>query len=318
MLVTLISIAIFASGPSHVFASSIEALTNTPNMGDYVISPGKTELTVNPGDKKIKYLIVTNRFGRDMKFKVEIEDFSGSKNVEENIVLLGQERGPYSLKDYLHPDTKEFVLKHGDRITIPVQIDIPADAQPGGLYGSVIITTDPNFNQDSSSTDVTKGNLNVISRLASLYFIRVSGPVNEDGLLRDFSTDRKIYESSPIIFKTLFENKGSIYINPYGKVRVENMSGSLVNELTIAPYFVMPGSVRQKEFNLKRDFMFGRYKATLSLNRGYGNIVDEKTIYFWVLPWKIVGGFAVGLILIIWIAFSIIAWFGKNFERKKK
>lgn len=309
----------FVVGGQHsALAYQIENLANTPKMGDYVIGPGKTEVTVNPGDKKLKYLTVTNRYGKDMKFKVEVEDFTGSKNINENIVLLGSEKGPYSLKDFLHPEVASFTLKHGDRITIPVQLNIPQDAQPGGLYGSVIITTEPDFADSELDSNSAKGSLNIISRLASLYFVRVNGAVNESGSLREFSTNKTIYGSSPINFKLLYENSGSIYLNPYGKIKIDNLVGTTINEINIAPYFVMPGSVRLKEFKLQRGFMLGRYKATLSLNRGYGNVIDEKEIYFWVLPWKIVGGGVVGLILVIWLIQLAVSWFNKNFERKKK
>ena len=309
---------VILSAGQGVSAYQIENLANTPKTGDYVIGPGKTELTVNPGDKKLKYLTVTNRYGKDMKFKVEIEDFTGSKNLNENIVLLGAEKGPYSLKDFLRPEVSEFTLKHGDRITLPVQINIPNDAQPGGLYGSVIIATVPDFGNGQEDSNSAQGSLNIISRLASLYFVRVNGAVNENGTLREFSTDKSVYGSSPINFKTLFENDGSIYVNPYGKITVNNMMGTTINEINIAPYFVMPGSVRLKEFKLQRGFMLGRYKATLTLNRGYANVIDEKTIYFWVLPWKIVGGGVVGLIFIIWLIKMIVSLFNNNFERKKK
>ncbi|MFA6919194.1 MAG: hypothetical protein WC244_03765, partial [Patescibacteria group bacterium] len=208
--------------------------------------------------------------------------------------------------------------KHGDRVTIPVQIDIPQDAQPGGLYGSVIITTVPDFGNDQLDNNSAQGNLNIISRLASLYFVRVNGDVNESGNLREFSTDKSVYGSSPINFKTLYENNGSIYLNPYGKIKVDNFMGTTINEINIAPYFVMPGSVRLKEFKLQRGFMLGRYKATVVLNRGYGNVIDEKTVYFWVLPWKVVGAGVVGLVLIIWLIQMVVSWFNKNFERKNK
>lgn len=303
---------------NKVSAIKIEQLDKTPIAGDYVIGPGKNELQLNPGERATKILTVTNRYGKEMEFKIGVEDFSGSNNPTEPLVLLGQEKGPYSLKDFLHPEVLEFKLQHGDRISIPVVIDIPKDAQPGGLYGSVIVSTKPVVSSGIPEELSAKGNVTIISRLASLYFIRVNGLVNESGRVSSFSTDKKYYTQPNLLFKSLFENSGSIYLNPYGLISIENIIGARVDELKIDPYFVMPGSVRQKEITLNRSVMFGRYKATLQLNRGYNNLVDERSVYFWVLPWKLIFLVVTVLFCIIFFSKTVVNWFKNNFEIKRK
>ena len=87
LVFAIIGIAFALSGRT-AFAYQIESLANTPAMGDYVMGPGQTELQLNPGDKRIRYLTVTNRYGKDMNFMIGVEDFTGSKNINDNIVLL--------------------------------------------------------------------------------------------------------------------------------------------------------------------------------------------------------------------------------------
>ncbi len=303
---------------SSVLASKVEQLDRTPIAGDYVIGPGKNEVRLNPGEQVTKILTVTNRYGKEMDFKIEIEDFTGSNNPQEPLILLGQEKGPYSLKDFLHPEMMEFRLQHGDRISIPIVIDIPKDAQPGGLYGSIIVSTKPVANKDSLDSTATNGNVTIVSRLASLFFVRVNGPVNEEGKLASFTADKSFYTQPEIVFKSLFVNNGNIYLNPYGLLRIENIIGTQVDETKIDPYFVMPGSVRQKDYLTKRSVMFGRYKATLQLNRGYENVVDEQSIYFWVLPWKLMALVVIVVFVFVFFSKSVIDWFKNNFEIKRK
>lgn len=308
----------FCFSPVFARAAQIENLSTTPIAGDYVIGPGKNELWLDPGKTETKNLTITNRYGHDMEFKIELEDFKGSRVPGENIILLGSEKGPYSLKDFLHPEMMDFVLKHGQRITIPVVVSVPADAQPGGLYGSVIVTSHPVITSSTPADRVVSGNLTVISRLASLFFVRVSGQANENGQLKTFSADKHIYSQSNIIFSTLYENNGNVYLDPYGIIEIKNILGEKIDEVKIDPYFVMPDSIRTKEFSFHRGFMFGLYKANIMLNRGYSNIIDQQSISFWVLPWRAVGAVVAGLIFVVVGILFIKQWFDNNFERKPK
>jgi hypothetical protein len=48
----------------------------------------------------------------------------------------------------------------------------------------------------------------------------------------------------------------------------------------------MPNSLRFREIAWAHPFMFGRYTAEISLNRGYDfPTKDTATIAFWVIPW---------------------------------
>ena len=316
-LILLIA-AYFCLSPIFAQAAQIENLPTTPVTSDYVIGPGKHELWLDPGKSEIRNLMVTNRYGRDMEFKIELEDFKGSRVPGENIILLGNEKGPYSLKDFIRPESISFVLKHGQRITMPIFIQVLADAQPGGLYGSVIVTARAVVDKNTAPDVVVSGNLTVISRLASLFFVRINGQANENGQLQNFSTDKHFYTQPDINFKTLYENNGNVYLNPYGLIEIKNILGDKIGEIKIDPYFVMPDAARARDFSFHRTFMFGRYQATIMQNLGYDNIIEEKTISFWVLPWRAVGIVVAVLILVVIGAFSFKQWFDTNFERKPK
>ncbi|MFA6424301.1 MAG: hypothetical protein WCV83_03255 [Candidatus Magasanikbacteria bacterium] len=316
LLIVMLLLVFVVAKPVHAF--SIEKLPNFSAAGDFIIGPGKTELRLNAGDRDAKNINVTNRYGTAMDFKIEIEDFAGSSNPEDALVLLGGEKGPYSLRDFLHPEVFTFRLNQGERITIPVVVNIPQDAQPGGLYGAVIITTQPIANNSTADQNSTKGNITIVSRVASLFFVRVNGDVLESGKLLSFTADKNYYTEPKINYRFLYQNDGSVYLNPYGLLTVKNIIGTEIEQIQISPYFVMPGSVRQKDINMSRSLMFGRYSATLQLNRGYSDVIDTKTIYFWVLPWKQVILSITALFGLIVIFKLVSSWFSRNFEIKRK
>lgn len=297
---------------------SVEQLKDIENDDDFVVGPGKTEIRMNAGETSTKSITVTNRYGAEMRFTLVIEDFGSPDSGNDVIKLLGSEKGPYSLRDYLKPDTMTFVLQHGDRATIPVNVEIPKDATPGGLYGAVIVTTESTDPLDLVREEEVSGGLKFVSRVASLFFVRINGEVKEEGKVSEFKTGKKWYKGGPVNFSWLYQNTGNVYNNPFGILEIKNLYGTVVDQITINPYFVMPSSTRLTEKTWSRDFMLGRYKATLQLNRGYGDNIDTKTIYFWVLPWKVIAIMLVGLFLILAIIRGIRRWFKRNFEYKGK
>jgi len=302
--------------PSQISAYRLEDMNLVgPAAGDFALGPGKTELWMDPGEKVTKQLYVANRLGKTMNFIIEIEDFRGSRDPEQTVVLLGEERGPYSLKDYLHPEVMEFILKHGERITLPIEISIPEDAEPGGLYGSVLVRTErpPELELEGKEGEAVSG-IKLISRLGTLFFIRVKGDVVENGFLGDFSTAKDFYEKGPVPFELLFENNGSTHLIPYGLIEIKNLLGRKIDEIELEPWFAMPDALRSRKVIWERGLLFGRYTATAKVNRGYGDIIDQKSIDFWVIPWKII---LIGLVLLV-IIIGLLMWIASHFEIRRK
>jgi len=300
---------------SAALAQQKETIPDMEVKNDFVLSGGKIEVEMSAGEKADREITITSRLGREMTFHIGTEDFRGSNSPDDPAaVLLGDERGPYSLKDYIHPAITEFNLNHGERIRIPFTIDIPENAAPGGLYGSLVVWASNPEKQGEVKNESAEGQVKVISRLASLIFVKVKGDAKEDGSLLDFKTTNRFYEKGPVKFEVSYENKGNIYLNPYGMIEITNLMGRKVGAIEIAPFFVLPQSKRWQYYSWDRAPLFGLYTAKLSLNRGYDNIVDEKEIKFWVVPWKFIIIVLLGLVFITWL---LIRFF-RGYEIKKK
>lgn len=295
-------------------AYRIDNLKDVPVSNDFVLGGGKVELFLNPGDNYTKELLITNRLGKPMNFKVGVEDFTGSQNIEESIVLLGDKKGPYSLKDYLKPEISEFVLEHGQRMVLPVEISIPPNAEPGGLYGTVLVSAHPLPGEMTAEEDKAKGQIEIITRLGSLFFIRVNGEAREGGFTKDFKVLKDFYEEGPVSFQILFENNGNVHLAPAGKIEIRNIFGKKVDEIAVDRYFAMPDAIKFREIKWEKGLLFGHYTASIALNRGYGDLIDKKSVSFWFLPWKIV----LSALAILFVVIGIIRWLTKNFEFKRK
>jgi len=290
----------------------LERISGNIEVGDFVVGPGRTEIFINPGETVVKEISVTNRITDDREFLLEVEDIAGTADGSKSVTLTGGERGPYSVQDYISlPDTT-FTLDLGERARIPVTISVPADAEPGGYYGSVLVSTVRSADIQETNTPQSP----VIARVGSLFFIRVAGEVETGGATKEVAliSDKWWYESGPIDFGVVYENTGSVHVNPYGEMSITNMFGEPVGFVELEPWFVLPKSLRLREISWDREFLLGRYTATAKINRGYEDIVDEVSVSFWVLPWKIVGG----IFLVIFILLFVARAFFRTFEFKRK
>ncbi len=78
----------------------------------------------------------------------------------------------------------------------------------------------------------------------------------------------------------------------------------------------MPDSLRVREVSWDKESPLGLYLATAKINRGYQDIVDEKSVYFLVIPWQILLAGLAGLILIILFFRWIFSKFDINLKKK--
>src|ERR1035437_2912994 len=305
--------------PAHAaLPYSLEQLPNTINYHDFVVGPGKIELQLSPGQSQTIDLTVANRLGSDKVFSITEEDFTGSSNPDQPVVLLGSDRGPYSLKNDIYIPSATVPIPFGDKAHIPITVTVPMNAQPGALYGSVLVSV---VSSPGTTTSSGIGASNpIITRIGTLFFVRIPGTVLADGQLTGFSlaSGRVVWsnylsKTAPILFNLLFKNTGDVYLAPYGTISVTNMLGSTVASISVDPWFAMPQSLRFRQVEWDPTFLFGRYVAHASINRGYistSTATDTADVVFWVIPWGIILLVFVGLVIII----TLIRWIFSKFK----
>jgi len=283
---------------------------------DFVVEPGRTEVFMNPGETVIKTVSVTNRSNKAISFFLSTEDFKGTDNPDNPVMLLGDDIGPYSLKNFLTPEVDKFSLEPGEKIFFDVKISVPTDSEPGGFYGALIIANNPDGNFESDSGNTAQGQTKVVSRIGSLFLVRVNGEVYESGELEDFKIieSKLFYTKRPDGFEILFRNKGSVHLVPYGQINIKNIFGKTIDSLSVDAYAALPESLRYRQVVWEDGVSMGRYKAELSLYKGYGDEYDKMTIAFWVIPWKIL----LIVLLTLFILSSLLYFLTTRFELKKK
>jgi hypothetical protein len=318
LLAAIITGAAFTSSVQAATPYTLEKLPNTIDYHDFVVGPGKIEIQLSPGQSQTIDLTVANRLGSDKVFSITEEDFTGSNDPNQAVVLLGSDRGPYSLKDDIYIPSATVPIPFGDKAHIPITVTAPMDSQPGALYGSVLVSVVSAVGT-TTSNGVSASNP-IITRIGTLFFVRIPGPVNAEGQLSGFSMangnivwSSSLSKTSPILFNILFKNTGDVYLAPFGTISVTNMLGSTVANVSVDPWFAMPQSLRFRQVEWDPTFLFGRYTAHVAVNRGYvstSTATDTADIVFWVIPWGIILLVFVGLVVVI----GLIRWIFTRFS----
>jgi len=318
LVVTALTLIVFSGYPTQAAAISRQQL-NVEILNDFVLEPTKNEVILEPGETGVRNISVVNRTERTITFTIDIEDIVGSDNPNDQVKLLGEERGPYSLKDFLIPEVREFTIKTGERITIPVTVSLPADAEPRGYYGAVIISAKDQETEgsvDEGASGVTK----LVTRLGSLFLVRINGEVKEASTLEVFKPlgqSLGIYSKHPEGFEVAVRNEGNVHLVHFGEVTIKNMLGREVAKLPIDAFFSLPDALRYRQATWPGSFGLGRYTAEIELYKGFGDVeqsLHTQKIALWVLPWQII----VPLLLLVAILMWVISYFKKNFKLARK
>lgn len=286
--------------PQLSAAYQINLVDDTSLSNDFVVGPGKNELSLDPGQEQIKEISILNRSNQDLTFTVRVEDFASSELSQETIKFTGDQDNPNPVAKWLIPEISKFTLKSKEKMTLPIMVKISEVTAPGGLYGAVLVSAQPDNKASGNQVKTT-------ASLASLFFVRVNGSVTEAGQLTNFSSSKYWYEKGPITLSYSFKNSGNIYLNPHGDITITDWSGKQLYQQPILPYFVMPGVLRQQRETWQPPVGWGFYRATINLSRGYGNYIDRRSVNLVLLPsWTLYGGALFLIILFVWLIKLII------------
>lgn len=269
----------FALLTAVIIFSPLLAGAQASNPGSFSLFPAKKELLMSPGQSETVVFTVVNNLGFDQEFEISVDDFSPSTQ-DNSGVDIGTGPVSNSLRDYVTIPERVVAIPAGGEARLSILINLPTNATPGSRHGAVLVSA------ETQSTGQTK----LVSRLGSLLFVKVTGEVVEEGELIGFDLiGSNVKTQPPLMFEIQFENDGNSYLNPYGIIEIKNLFGGTKLILPVDPWFVLPDSERFREIAVKDGWWWGFYRAELSLNRGYGDVIDFASTWFVVTPiWLII------------------------------
>lgn len=274
-------------------AGTGQALEIGPPVIDLRADPGQTlKTTINIRDVSSTPLLVTGT----------VDDFAANgEDGTPRVLVDSKEPSPYSIRSWVAPINR-LTLKPREVQSLPITINVPKNAAPGGYYGVIRFTGTP--------PGIEGSGVSLSASLGSLVFIRVNGDAKEKMELKNFTTsgpngDTILFESAPITFVERIENNGNVHEQPVGRITVKDMFGNAIANVNVNldRRNVLPGSVRKFEQTLDKTnigdrFLFGIYNAEVVMTYGNNQTVS-KTTSFWVLPWRAILALLVLLVVIV-------------------
>ena len=267
----LVPLLLVAAGSLFFFRGYVTAQDAGQGL---TVSPPSQEVTVDPGGTVTIKAKLRNPGNTTLPIAVHIEDFT-AKGEEGQVELTAD--SPYSVASWAKVSPSSFNLAAGETREVTATINAPANAA-GGHFGSFVFEVKAT-NQSGAAA--------LAQEIASLFLIRVSGPVDEKLDLVSFSAPA-YSEFGPIPFELDFKNSGNVHTKTYGLVNVTDMFGRKVADVVVTGVNIFPNSNRIVRSKLDKMFLFGNYKATALMY--YGSAQTESlsaTTTFFVFPTRI-------------------------------
>jgi hypothetical protein len=248
------------------------------------VSPPLLEIEIEPGGSYSDFIKFSSLsefeqltlYPQILSFKA-LGDEGGQEFIEN-----AEENKTYSLAQWINISVDILEIDALDSVVLPFTISVPEDAEPGGRYAAILLSSQPDEDLQGSSA-VALG-----AKSGTIILARVAGEATESAFISQFKTGREVYDYPPVDFEILVENRGNVHVKPVGRIDITDLFGNVVGELSVNETGgnVLPESTRKftTEWE-KEEFTIGKFTAVLTLNYGENsdNYVTE-TLTFWVIP----------------------------------
>lgn len=284
------------------------------------VAPVIYDIAVDPDQNFKSGLRVINKNQKELTVFLQAVNFipSDNKGSVKFLPNIDEDGNKNTLANWIGISEEPVIIPAEQSVNVPFSLNIPKNAPPGGHYAAIMVSTRP-FSDTKS-----EANLQVSQIITSLLFVKVSGVVNELGIIRNFRTIDHLFEKPEVSFELDFENKGNVYLQPQGEIKIFNMWGEERGVIPVNQKVPHKQKISDFEFDGIRKLSFswlgegslfdiGRYKAiaTLAYGTEESHTISAKT-NFWILPIKFIFISIFGFILVI----LIISWLIKLYIKR--
>lgn len=265
-----------------------------------VVSPPRTNIDAEPGETIQRSIKITNNSDTEQVLNVRalIIDYIVRDNVGTPVKVSAESAGRYLASPWISLDRTVITLQPKQQEVVNAVIQIPSDALPGGHYAGIFF----------EPTDLAQPNLTVsqtIPQVGSLFLINIAGDINYDAAITRFETSSRLYEFGPVEFSADVENRSDTHIRPIASITIKNMLGKQVAEILPEEVNIFPFTSRTYETMWDQIWGLGRYEATLKVPFGPSGEIINSTIFFWILPYRLIAAVLVVILLLVGLFVSI-------------
>jgi hypothetical protein len=216
------------------------------------------------------------------------------------------------------PEGTRIKLAPDKQKDVPITVDIPKAAKPGGYYATVIW-----------EAQGAQGDVGLAPSPGVNIAISVPGKITYKGTVKDFSAAHTWF-SLPVQFSLKVANEGGIHFYPEGTIEIRNMFGSLAAKIPVISWrdparvsartnhpngSVLPQATRELYGTWDTFFAFGPYTAVVYLDTQEAGQLVARTSFFvvssavWYVWYALLAVCVVGLARFVFHS-------GRTFQKK--
>jgi len=260
--------------------------------------PPRLEITVNPGEVITKEIKIRNESNTEKSISTSVRDFIVTDDLGTplQIEATDQSSNRWTASSWIQISPTSLLLKPGETKSLVLTVITPEDALAGGHYAMVLHTP-------QNDITITQTGAAVETNVGTLVYITIPGDITQNASIKEFSAP-KFSEYGPIDFKTVITNLSDIHITPAGAINIYNTFGLKSAQINLDNINIFPGTSREFINTLNRKLMLGRYKAQINATYGTTGQLLTATIFFWVIPYKLIA-LLLAIILIIFLIIKL-------------
>lgn len=260
---------------------------DTQTQNTIQIAPLKYEENLNLGDVKEGTIDVMNPTTKDEMIQVEATSLKMT-GINGQLEFYNDQKSQ-GFEKFITFDSNQFLLPAGEGKKVKFRLGIPISASSGAYFGAVFFRLVPDSIDSSESKAIATG------QAGTIFLLTVGQGDVRSGKLDSFNIS-----GNPFSKKTVFEVEQSnlskynttprgTYLKPTGTITVKNIFGKVKSKQEISSYYVLPETKRIIKKELESPYLFGLYKAELSISNYPGDPVITKSSYFVKLAPAILG-----------------------------
>lgn len=260
----------------------------------------KQPLTIQNGSESPVTLSVTLR-------PFTTKDTLGEVNFLGEKDLILRDKNIFQKIQILDNDSPidEVTLQPKEKKTLTLKIGLPKDEPPADYYFSVVFLSKEAAGENNGPA--------IAGGIASNVLLSI-GPKNPaTGYIEKFAAPFYV-TNGPIPFTVIVHNLSPYYISPQGQILIRNLFGQLIGKVDLLQENILANSSRSlpdtriyaaDKAIWPEVFLFGPYKATLTIALSPQGPIFHRTIYFFALPLPYLIGLVSFLVIGVFIVTRI-------------
>ena len=295
LLAAILTTSIYSLLPGLAAAATSAA----PNPGQGLqLSPPVISAQANPGQSVTLNIKLRNVSGGTLIINGTANDFTAEgENGQPQISLNQTTPTRFSLRQWVGAIPSVSLTSQEQRV-FPVQIFVPKNAEPGGHYAVIRFTGTP--------LDLKASGVALSASIGALILFTVNGAATHQLSTIDMRTQdskgqtRSFFDGGPITILERIKDKGNVHEDPTGSIVVTDMFGKVTATLPFNDKKgnILPDSIRKFTQTLNQKPLFGHYTVTGNITYAGGTKLTLPATSFWVIPFKLLLGIVIALILL--------------------